>query len=327
MMGGRIGSESREGEGATFWFTAAFEKQSPQPASAGDDIHADLRNAKVLVVDDNATNRNLVCRLLSAWGCRPEEAAGGNSALLMLRQATRMTEPFRVALVDTSLPDVDGEELGRQMAADSQLNGTALVLMGSLGRQIDPERLQASGFAGHVSKPIWERSLREAMLALGGKGNVAARPVESRRTLLSALRKNGHARILVAEDNWANQTVAEAMLNKLGYHADLVANGLEALQALRKADYDVVLMDCEMPEMDGYEASRRVRDLATGARNHSIPIIAVTADAMPGDREKCLQAGMSDYLAKPIEAPQLAAILEKWLALTMPCDGSPPIDQ
>ena len=163
------------------------------------------------------------------------------------------------------------------------------------------------------------------MLALGAK---EARPTASaarpRRPQPRAARANSQARILVAEDNLTNQEVAVAMLKKLGYRADLVGNGVEALQALREADYDVVLMDCEMPEMDGYEATRRIRERRTGTRNPHIPIIALTADAMSGDRDKCLQAGMSDYLAKPVEPRQLADVLEKWLIPPAGSEARPP---
>jgi CheY-like chemotaxis protein/HPt (histidine-containing phosphotransfer) domain-containing protein len=157
------------------------------------------------------------------------------------------------------------------------------------------------------------------LLALGANGIGAVSPAQHVDAPPSAGRANGPARILVAEDNLTNQEVAVAMLKKLGYRPDLAANGVEALQALREADYDVVLMDCEMPEMDGYEATRRIRDFRTGTRNPRIPIIALTADAITGDRDKCLQAGMSDYVAKPVEPRQLADVLEKWL--TRPADG------
>ncbi len=166
-----------------------------------------------------------------------------------------------------SLPGMDGEELGRRIAADPQLKHTALVLDDRLWPATsDLARLQALGFSGHVIKPIWERTLREALLALRAKGNGAVAPGKHVAQLPSTVRANRQARILLAEDNLTNQEVAVAMLKKLGYSADLVANGAAALEALRKADYDVVLMDCEMPEMDGYEATKRIRELVRDAR-------------------------------------------------------------
>ena len=312
MMAGQIGVESDEGKGSKFWFTAVFEKQ-PRPSAPVTGVQPSLLGAKVLVVDDSATNQSLVHSILSSWGCRPKESTDGASALAILRQAAQDADPFQIALLDMSLPGMDGEELGRRIATDPQLKHTALVLMTGFGRNSDLARLQALGFAGHVIKPIWERTLREALLALRAKENGTVALGEQAGQPPSTVRANRQARILLAEDNLTNQEVAVAMLKKLGYSADLVANGAAALEALRKADYDVVLMDCEMPEMDGYEATKRIRDLRAGTRHPRIPIIAITADAMTGDRDRCLQAGMSDYIAKPVELRILAVVLEKWL--------------
>jgi PAS domain S-box-containing protein len=316
LMGGEIGVESEEGKGSTFWFTVAFEKPLPSSAPAVG-VPPSLRNAKVLIVDDNATNRAMLSRLLNSWGCRSQESADGNSALQILRQAAQESDPFRLALLDLSLPGMDGEELGRQIAGDPRLQQTALVLMTGFGQRqpSDGARLPAPGFAAQVSKPIGERALREALLPVGGKPGPPAQQVVPAP---SPVRANGGARILVVEDNMTNQEVAVAIVHKLGYHPDLATNGVEALAALRDADYDVVLMDCEMPEMDGYEATRRIRDLGTGTRNPQIPIIALTADATPGDREKCLQAGMNDYLSKPVEPQKVAEALAKWIPSASP---------
>ena len=215
-----------------------------------------------------------------------------------------------------SLPGMDGEELGRRIAADPQLQHTALVLMTGFGqrRKATGRACKRWGSRDTFPSRFGAHSLREALLAAGREGKRGRLPRQACRCRHPALAgRTDRARILVAEDNLTNQEVAVAMLNKLGYRADLVANGVEALQALREADYDVVLMDCEMPEMDGYEATRRIRERRTGTRNPHIPIIALTADAMTGDRDKCLQAGMNDYLAKPVEPRQLADVLEKWL--------------
>jgi PAS domain S-box-containing protein len=328
MMGGQIGVESEEGKGSTFWFTAVFEKQ-PRPSVVVTGAPPGLQDTKVLVVDDNATNRSLVCRFLTSWGCRPQESADGNSALAILHDAAQGADPFQIALLDRSLPGMDGEELGVRIAADPQLKQTALVLMTGFGRrrQSDWARLQALGFTGHVSKPIWEHSLREALRPLGAKPSGAAPTSAAAGRQPRVVQRKNQARILVAEDNLTNQEVAVAMLNKLGYRADVVAHGVDVLQALRETDYAAVLMDCEMPEMDGYEATRQIRERRAGTRNPNIPIIALTADAMSGDRDKCLQAGMSDYLTKPVEPRQLADVLEKWLLPpTAPGEVRPPAD-
>jgi PAS domain S-box-containing protein len=324
MMGGEIGVESEEGKGSTFWFTAVFET-SPRHALA--DERPAVRLARVLVVDENATHRLLLCRLLKSWGCRPEEAADGKSAVAALRQAVHEADPFQIALLDMTLPDVDGKELGRQIANDAQLHDSqvrdsrfkypALVLMTGFGRHSDLASLQNLGFAAHIFKPVWERTLRETLLAVDGRDQpvptaaVTAPPAQVRN--VSGERRG---RILVAEDNRINQQVVVAILKKLGCDADVVNNGAEALLALREKFYDAVFMDCEMPGIDGYEASRRIRDGRADVRDPDITIVAVTADAMPGDREKCLEAGMNDYLAKPVDPRQVAALLEKWLAIS-----------
>jgi PAS domain S-box-containing protein len=203
MMGGRIGVESGKGTGSKFWFTAVFEKQ-PQPSAPVTEVPPSLRGAKVLVVDDNATNRLLVCRLLSSWGCRPQGSADGNSALAILRQAAQDVDPFQIALLDMSLPGMDGGELARQIAADSQLKDTALVSMTGFCRQNDWAPLQALGFAGRVSKPIWERSLQEALLPLRAKGGGTVFPAKQVVQPPSVVRGSGQARMLVAEDNASN---------------------------------------------------------------------------------------------------------------------------
>jgi len=314
MMGGQIGVRSQEGKGATFWFTAAFEKQ-PAASAPTRGIQPDLGDARVLVVDDNATNRNLLCTLLRSWGCRPEESADAGSALSVLKQAARTSEPFQIAILDMDLPDMDGVDLGRQIATDPEFEPTALYLMTGFGRFVDGTRLQAMGFAGQIAKPIWERKLLETLLAASTHGRASEAP---RSGISQAASGPAGAepkfRVLVAEDNPTNQQVAGMMLRKLGFSPDLVANGLEALEALAQRTYDLLLLDCEMPEMDGYETARRIRDPRTGARNPLIPIVAMTADAISGDREKCFQAGMNDYLAKPVEPRYLAEVLGKWLA-------------
>ena len=314
MMGGQIGVESQEGKGATFWFTATFEKQ---PAANADTtgIQPKLGDVRVLVVDDNATNRRLLCTVLRSWGCRPEESGTADGALAVLRQAARTSDPFRLAILDLDLPGEDGLELGRQIASDPPLESTALYLMTGFGRSVDGARLEAMRFAGQIAKPIWERKLLETLLATGKQGRTSEDAVGSISG--SALPRAGaepKSRILVAEDNPSNREVAGMVLEKLGFSPDLVANGLEALRALEERDYDLLLLDCEMPEMDGYETARRIRDPRTGTRNPLIPIVALTADAIAGDREKCLKEGMDDYVAKPVEPSHLAEVLGKWLA-------------
>ena len=267
------------------------------------------------MVDDNASNRSLVCRLLHSWGCRPQESADGSSALEILRQAAQDADPFQMALLDMSLPGMDGEELGRRIAADPQLKLTLLVLMTgySWPRQSDWARLRALGFAGYVSKPIWGRSLREALLAPGAHGGGIVSPSRQVVLPLRPARTNGQSRILVAEDNLTNQQVAVAILTRLGYRARSGGQwrgGSPRTASGRLRRGPDGLRNAGDGRLRGHAAHPA---LQAGTRQPDIPIIAITADAMSGDRQKCLQAGMSDYLAKPVEPQQLAAILEKWL--------------
>ena len=313
MMGGQIDVQSEEGKGSTFCFTAEFAKQpGANPPEAA--LPPWLQGAKALVVDDNDTNRALVARLLRSWGLRPEQLADGRSTVAILRHAAVNHDPFRLALLDKTMPGIDWDALGQEVAADPELRHTALAMMCSFGRHCEWPRLQTRGYAGHIPKPIWEPNLREALLALAKDGTSAVVPASQANPPVKVKLPQHDARILIAEDNLTNQEVALAMLKRLGYQSDVAANGREAIEAVRDLEYDLVLMDCEMPEIDGYEATRQIRQLPTRPDRPPIPIIALTADAISGDRERCLEVGMDDYLSKPVEPHQLAAVLEKWLA-------------
>jgi PAS domain S-box-containing protein len=316
LMGGDIGVVSEVGRGSTFWFTVVFEKQ-PEGNAAAHDLCEDIKGIKVLAVDDNETNLLLTTTLLRSWGCRFDEAADAEAALAKLRDAAQRGDPFQIALLDMFMPEVDGMELGRRIKATPELARTLLIMMTSMAQRGDPANLERIGFSGYLSKPIRQSQLRECLSLVMGKpvqapqGHMPSRAIITRHTLAEAAKRR--VRILLAEDNITNQQVALAILKKLGYRADVAANGLEAVRALQTIPYDLVLMDCQMPEMDGYEASRLIRDKSTGVLNFGVPIIAMTANAMKGDREKCIQEGMSDYIAKPVQPKDLADILERWL--------------
>ncbi len=332
LMGGQIGAHGSIGHGATFWFTLTFEKQA-QCDNTSTELYIRVQAPKILVVDDNATSCGILHTLLTDLGCHSEEAADAGTAMAALQAARRSGELFRVALIDSKMPAVDGHELAKRILADTEWQETTLLLLTPLGQETDRQTLQQSGFTGRLSKPIWKFSLQEALtLALQkrsqpevGSSLLANPPGISPVTgRLDAAK----TRILVVEDNPTNQKVARAILGKLGYQAEVAASGEAGLEALKQSDYDIVLMDCEMPLMDGFETTQHIRSQAAGTRNSAVPIIAVTANAMQGDRERCIAARMNDYLAKPLEPRQLAEMLLKWLprpALTpaaIPSDSS-----
>lgn len=324
MMGGSIGVDSAEGRGSTFWFTAVLEKQPAGMPPVLEPV-GDLAGVKVLVVDDNETNRLLTTTLLRSWKCICEEAAEAETALSRLQAAAAEGSPFQVAILDMLMPGVDGIELGRRIKQEESVSRTQLIMLTSLGQQGDLGELERIGFACYLSKPIRQSQLRECLAIVLGQKNQAEeglpRRIITSHTLPRSNRRN--ARILLAEDNPTNQVVAVSILKKLGYSADVAANGLEAVDALRSLPYDVVLMDCQMPEMDGFEATNLIRSGTAGVRNPQIPIIAMTAHALKGDRERCLEAGMDDYIAKPIKPVELEAVLERWLKRTRRGPGCP----
>ena len=275
------------------------------------------------MVDDNASNRMLMTARLRTWGARVEAVADALTALEKLAQADAAGTPWQIAILDMQMPEMDGAELGRRIRADARYGELKLVMMTSLGQRGDARRFEAIGFAAYLTKPVRQTDLADTLALLLHE---PAAPVEApllTQHVLREMRHEGerestkkplHGRILLAEDNLINQRVALGILKKLGLEADAVAHGREAIQALRERPYALVLMDVQMPEMDGLEATRHIRDLATGVLNPAIPIIAMTANAMQGDQQVCLEAGMDDYLAKPVAAQALAAMLEKWLA-------------
>jgi PAS domain S-box-containing protein len=320
LMGGQIGLESEENQGSTFWFTAVLQKPKQQ-TTPEPDTDAGLDGVKVLVVDDNATSRMVLGTLLKSWGCRLSLAADGVSALAALRKAARLADPFDIALLDLEMPGMDGQELARQIVADSQLSRSALLMMTSPSQRCGAAHLKELHLAGCLAKPVLESRLRDALQAALGKKMATPPAAETSGKASGATCSRAHARILVAEDNATNQEVALAILKKLGYQADAVGNGAAALAAIEKATYDLILMDCAMPEMDGYEATRRIRQQEAADGKSRIPILALTAHAISGDREKCMESGMDDYMCKPIEPWRLAEAVAKWLPTPQPARG------
>ncbi|MBI4772990.1 MAG: response regulator [Deltaproteobacteria bacterium] len=324
-MNGRIRLESAEGKGSMFWFTVNLEKQ-PEGREAEIVIPEDIRGQRILVVDDNATNRKVFTGYLGSWGCVYEEAVDGKQAIEKLTEAASQKRPFGVAILDMHMPEMDGETLGKIIKGDPNLASTILVLLTSVGQRGDAARLREIGFGAYLTKPVKRSQLYDAIAtAVGARSAGVTAPAPSlitRHTL--AENQKGRFRILVAEDNIVNQKVALGMLGKLGYRADVVSNGAEAVEALERKSYDLVLMDVQMPEMDGFEATQTIRDPQSRVRNPRIPIIAMTAHAMEGDRERCLAAGMDDYVSKPIQPKELADAIERQSSGTLRLEPPEP---
>ena len=306
LMEGQIGVQSQPGSGSTFWFTARFEKQA-NTAKAPEKSFRDLFNFRVLVVDDNATTREILrCQIL-AWRMQAQSASSGTEALKLLRAAATECKPYDLALLDVQMPEMDGLTLARAIKADPAIAGTRLILLTESTRRASVEGPRAAGITNCCLKPVRQSRLFACLAkTLFGPSTI---PRTSAKALIAPSVRLPQIRVLVAEDNSVNQKITFAQLKKLGYNADVVSDGLAVLKAFDCTHYDVVFMDCQMPEMDGYEATRRIRSRRGDFLQPHI--IAMTAHAMQGDREKCLAAGMNDYISKPVQLKALAAALAR----------------
>jgi signal transduction histidine kinase/AmiR/NasT family two-component response regulator len=323
LMLGEIGVRSKPGEGSTFWFTARFEKIAgdvlPATMAMPEDVWSKLR---VLVVDDNATTRQILRHQIFAWNMQKGSAAGGHEALKVLREAAAQGRPYDVALLDALMPEMDGLTLARAIRADPAIAATHLIALVPKGHVLAENELSDAGIGAVLAKPVKLSRLLDSLVTAMGKkavtsigaksGSSAALPMsDGLRARLAA------QRVLLAEDNMVNQKVALGLLQKLGCTADAVGNGFEVMAAIERYPYALVFMDCQMPDMDGYEAALAIRkregDPAKPcAWTVPLHIVALTANAMQGDREKCLAAGMDDYVSKPTRTPDLLAALERW---------------
>jgi signal transduction histidine kinase/DNA-binding response OmpR family regulator len=313
MMKGEIGVQSEVGRGSTFRFTAELEKQTA-PSATERVVPEHFRRLRVLVVDDNATNRKLLRMLLGSWGCKHTEVESGVGALAALRDAKRLGRPYNIALIDYQMPEMDGEVLSRAIKADATIADTPLVMLTSVGSIGEVSRMEQAGLAAYLTKPLKQSHLFDCISTVAATPHTPETLSKTRiitKHALEQMRERSKVRVLVAEDNPVNQKVASRTLDKLGFRCEIASNGVKALEALSNGGFDVVLMDCQMPEMDGFEATRRIRAHEAQTGKH-VPIIAMTANAMSGDRELCLQAGMDDYIAKPFNPSELTAILERW---------------
>ena len=320
IMGGQIGVTSSPGKGSEFWFTACLSLQSEEDGVR--QTPAEIRGKHILIVDDNATNRDILTARLVSWGAVVTEAADGPSALETLSRVQNTQTPFDVVITDMQMPEIDGLMLGRAIKQNPQLSNVRLIMMTSLGQPDNANELTEIGFNACLTKPVRPSQLFSCLTStIAGDSSCQSTKTAVQRNSNNPLR-NASIRILLAEDNFTNQRVAIGILKNLGLHADAVANGAEAVKALQDIPYDLVLMDVQMPEMDGIQATKRIRNPKSTVLNHTIPIIAMTAHAMQGDREKCLKAGMNDYVSKPVSSIILAEKLDQWL----PHKGSTRID-
>jgi CheY-like chemotaxis protein len=312
LMGGDVGVESTIGKGSTFWFTARLEKRSMATAPVKA-MRTNLTGLRVLVVDDNLTNRTILQHQLTSWGMEVELADGGQKALEILDLAQQWNRPFHIGVLDWQMPEMDGLTLTQIMRARPELNAMRLVFLTSVGQRGDGERARAAGVQAYLTKPIRQSQLFDCLCLLVSQWEQAAaaqsKDLITRHSLAETIVP---VKILVAEDNVVNQKLMVRLLERLGYQCDVANNGAEAVEAMSRSPYSVVLMDCQMPVMDGFEATKQIRVQGQAIGKHT-PIIAVTAHNMEGDRERCLLAGMDDYVTKPVNAGSIKGALEKWL--------------
>jgi len=319
IMGGHMEVQSEVGRGSTFSFNVVLMKQTDAEVDRPL-VPEHFRHLNVLIVDDNATNRKLLRYQLRSWGCHYEEADSGQAALERLHTALRAGKRFSCALLDYQMPGMDGEELARAIKAEPALASLPLVLLTSVSGLSDTSRMEEAGFSAYLTKPLKQSQLFDCIASVVNTAAPESSLIKTKivtKHSLEQLRERSRLRILVAEDNLVNQKVATRTLDKLGFRCEVAANGREALSALERTRFDLVLMDCQMPEMDGFEATRRVREKELGKTTH-LPIVAMTANAMAGDREQCLAAGMDDYIAKPFNPGELVTVIERW---TLRADG------
>ncbi len=316
LMGGKMGVESEPGKGSAFSFVLPLEKQLDVPSRTPRPL-TDLQDLRILIVDDNETNRRILTKQLASWDLGSESLEGPREALEELRAAARDGVPYDLAILDMQMPVMDGMQLARAINRDESIPPIRLVLLTSMGRRGDGAEAREAGISAYLTKPVKQSELYDTIAEVMGLKEPEREEagLVTRHSILEG-RPGSGAWVLLAEDNPINQKVAVRTLEKLGYRADVAANGLEALDALSRASYSAVLMDVQMPEMGGHEATAEIRRREGGDRR--TPIIAMTANAMEGDREKALSAGMDDYVSKPVRAEELQAVLERWVRAEEP---------
>jgi PAS domain S-box-containing protein len=325
MLGGHIWLDSQPGRGSVFYFTLQFGMPPESKGRGRSTLGSTLAGVDVLVVDDNATNRRILKDTLVRWGMKPVVVEGGYQALSALREATQANRHFRLILLDGMMPDMDGFELAARINQDSEFSKSTVMMLTSLNQRGDAARCRDLGIASYIIKPIVQDELLHAILKVLGL-SIDERPTLQASSVPAITGESQALRILLAEDNRINQRLAVRLLEKRGHQVVVVANGKEAVEAVEQQTFDVVLMDVQMPEMGGFEATAKIREVERKTGNR-LPIIAMTAHAMKGDRERCVAAGMDDYVAKPIRPLDLWAALEKVAASSIAAHSIEPLQQ
>ncbi|WP_051283767.1 response regulator [Desulforegula conservatrix] len=312
LMNGDIGITSEPGNGSCFWFKIFLSSQSKSSPEIPSNLPAvNLHSKRILIIDPNANSREAIRDYLESIGCFFDQAENAKESLYILRESKSLNKPFHLAIINHSLEDMKGEDLAKFITSDNDLKDTLMIMLTVRGFRGDAKLAKDAGFSAYLTKPIRQSQFIDCLMTLfGKKESCHSGKKDSCDELitihsLSESKKEKKIRILLAEDNPVNRKLVIKIIEKAGYHVDAVENGLQALEALKIYDYDIVLMDVQMPEMDGFEATEMIRSGTSGIRNPEIHIIAMTAHAMKGDRDKCLECGMDDYVSKPIKPNDL----------------------